>query len=346
MRVLLIDTRNAGISGDMFIAALLDLGANFDKIKKALTSISDYLGEYKVGFEKIRKDGLASTAYHFEFEEKEMDFKKAKEAINKAEISKKAREFALNCLETLASTEAKVHGIKKKELKLHEASDSIADFVSAAVALDDLDLFDVHVMSTPINTGKGFFVFHGKRQTVPGPAVVEILKNTPIFGDVDFELTTPTGATFLVNLVDEFVNDLPPIRIEKTGYGAGKKDLEILNVLRVSVGEAVDYGLTFEKISVLETNVDDVSGEILGYAIERLLKEGAKDVSVAPVLMKKNRPGHVLTVICEKEDEERLSRLVMEETGSLGVRVLPEAHRYVLKREIVHKNVEILGQKY
>ncbi|MEE8358308.1 MAG: nickel pincer cofactor biosynthesis protein LarC [Candidatus Hydrothermarchaeales archaeon] len=346
MKVLLIDSRNAGISGDMFIAALLDLGADFNKIKKALASISDYLGEYKVGFEKTKKDGLASSTYHFKFEEKEIGFKKACEAINKAEISKKAKNFALNCRETLTSAEAHVHGIKKEDLKLHEASDSIADFVSAAVALDDLNLFDAHIIATHINTGKGFFVFHGKRQPVPGPAVVEILKGKPIFGDVDTELTTPTGATFMANMVDEYVDDLPHLKIEKTGYGAGKKDLEVPNVLRLAMGETVEHSLVSEKISILETNIDDVSGEILGYAVEKLLEEGAKDVSLTPVLMKKNRPGHIMTVICKKEDEEKLSKLIMEETGSLGVRVSPEAHRYVLKQEIVYKDVKISGQTY
>ncbi len=346
MKVLLIDPRNAGISGDMFIAALLDLGADFGKIKKALESISDYLGDYKVGSEKIRKDGIASTTYHFKFEEKEIGYPVAKEAINKAEISKKAKEFALNCLETLTGAEARVHGEKKDDLKLHEASDSIADFVSAAVALDDLGLFNAHIVSTHVNTGNGFFVFHGKRQPVPGPAVAEILKNVPMFGDVDSELTTPTGATFLVSLVDKFVDDLPALKIEKTGYGAGKKELEIPNVLRVMVGESVDSSLVSEKISILETNIDDVSGEILGYTLEKLMEEGAMDVSITPILMKKNRPGHILSVICKKEDEERLSKLVMDETGSLGVRVSPEAHRYVLKREVIDKNVEILGHDY
>ena len=330
----------------MFIAALLDLGADFNKIKKALESIKGDIGEFTVKSEKIKKDGIASTSYSFEFGKKEINIKKALEAIDKAKISKKAKKLAKNCMETLASAEAKVHGVKKEELHLHEASDSIADFVTTAVALDDLKLLDAHIISTTVNTGKGFFVFHGKRQPVPGPATTEILKNIPIFGDIDSELTTPTGATLLKNLVDEYVEDLPELVIKKTGYGAGQKNLEIANILKVAICETTNHDIKSEKISVLETNIDDISGEIIGYATEKLLEEGAKDVSITPVLMKKNRPGHLLRIVCKKEDEKRLSKIVMEETGSLGVRVSTEAHRYVLKRKIITKDVDIAGQYY
>lgn len=346
MKVLIVDPQNAGICGDMFVGALLDLGASFEEIEMALNSISEFLGDFKVSSEKTKKSGISATAFSFTFNDREIAYFDAKGAIEGADISSKAKEFALNCLETLVEAESRVHGLVKEEIKLHEASDSIADFVASAVALDDLALWDAKILSTPINTGKGFFEFHGKRQIIPSPATLEILKGKPIFGDIEFELTTPTGASILVSLVDDFIEESPLMKVEGIGYGAGKKELEVPNVFRVTLGEELDYGLIPERISVLETNIDDVSGEILGYTLEKLVAEGAKDANISPCLMKKNRPGHLLRVICAQEDVKRLVKLIMEETGTLGVRVLPITHRYVLEREVIEKTISIGGKDY
>ncbi|MFQ6033144.1 MAG: nickel pincer cofactor biosynthesis protein LarC [Candidatus Zixiibacteriota bacterium] len=341
--MLLIDPQNAGISGDMFIAALLELGSDFKKVEAALNSIKDSLGDFEIQASKVVKSGILATRYEFGFEKREIPYTKAKEIIDEAEISKDAKGFASKCLDTLVGAEAKVHGMEKEDLKLHDAWDSVADFIASAVCLEDLNLLNTKVISTPANTGKGFFKFHGKRLPLPSPPVVEILKGKPLHGDVDFELTTPTGASILVNLVDEFVHDLPFLKIEKVGYGAGSQDLNIPNVLRVMLCEEVGQGLMAEDISVLQTNLDNVSGEILGHTLEKLMDEGAKDVVIMPCTMKKNRPGNVLEVICAREDEKRLAEVIMFETGSLGVRTLPITHRYILKREIVEKDVEIGG---
>jgi len=152
---------------------------------------------------------------------------------------------------------------------------------------------------------------------------------------VDVELATPTGVALLVNLVHEVVCFYPPMVPVVVGYGAGSKDLkDVSNVLRIVVGEPLDYGLLRDEVCVLETNLDDVTGEIMGHTMDRLLGEGVRDVSVVPMFTKKNRPGYIVKVIVDKEDVERISRILMEETGTLGVRIIP-CNRYILLRKTV-----------
>ncbi|MFQ5800427.1 MAG: nickel pincer cofactor biosynthesis protein LarC [Candidatus Hydrothermarchaeales archaeon] len=339
--MLFIDAQNAGISGDMFIAALLDMGTSVKRIEEALTPISGAIGEFKIRTKKVKRGPFEATSYGFDFEKLKITYSEAKAAIKNAGLSEGARDFAISCFETLTDAESKVHGVKKEELHLHDVADTIGDFVAAAACLNELGLLGTKVLSSPVNTGKGFFTFHNKRSTLPAPATAEILKGKPIFGDVDFELTTPTGAAILVNLAEGFVDEFPQMRIEKIGYGAGKNDPDFSNVLKLYVGEEADFGLIRESLDLLETNVDTASGEVLGYLFEELLEKGALDVVVVPCTMKKNRPGHIVKVLCKSEDSARLSRIVMKETGSLGVRIMPSVHRYVLKRTIVKKKVRI-----
>jgi hypothetical protein len=343
---MILDPQSAGIAGDMFIGALLDIGADFKKIEEALGSVKEKLGRYEVRAGKVVKSGISATKYGFNVREREISYVEAVKIIKNADISEKAQKFALQCLDTLASAESKVHGIDKTDVHLHEASDAVADFIAAAVCLDDLGLFDARWLSLPVNTGKGFFKFHGQRFSLPAPAVVEILKGRPVFGDIGFELTTPTGAAILNNLVDSFIEEFPLAKIKEVGYGAGAKEFESPNVFRIFLCEELDFGLIPERIAVLETNIDDVSGEVLGYTLEKLIEAGAKDVSIIPCIMKKNRPGNILKVISAQEDAKRLAKVIVEETGSLGVRVLPITHRYTLKREVVEKEVKIKGKRF
>ncbi|RJS77370.1 LarC family nickel insertion protein [Candidatus Bathyarchaeota archaeon] len=164
-------------------------------------------------------------------------------------------------------------------------------------------------------------------------------------GPVESELATPTGVSILVNLVDEAVSFYPPIKPRAVGYGAGAKDFAgVPNVLRIVVGEPLDYGLLRDEVAVIETNIDDVTGEVVGHVIEKILREGARDVSILPAFMKKGRPGHIVKVIADLDDAERLSRILMEETGSLGVRVYPCGRRILLRRSIPVE-VEVGGVK-
>jgi len=341
----LVDARNSGVSGDMFVAALLDLGADEQRLKDVLDSLKPHIGEFKVEIGRVEKCGIAAARYVFSSKEEEMPYPKAKKAISSSNLGSGAKDFALRCLDELCRAEAKVHGTKKGKVMLHDAKDSVGDFVACAACLEDLGLSGARFFSTPVNVGRGLFSFHGKELPVPSPAVCEILKGVPVFGDLDGELTTPTGAAILKSLECDFSEDLPMVKIDGVGYGAGTYDLPRPNVLRIMTCEGRE-DLIPEPISLLETNIDDSSGETLGYAMERLLEEGAKDVCILPCTMKKARPGNVLRVICAFEDSQRLARVIMEETGTLGVRVMPIAHRYVLRREVVRKEVEFEGRCY
>jgi uncharacterized protein (TIGR00299 family) protein len=344
--MLFIDAQNAGISGDMIIAALLDLGANPNKIDETLKPISKIIGGYDIVRKKVKRGVYSATHYRFNFEGRNIFYLEAKKAIMTAGLSNKARKFALSCFETLSDAESKVHGVKKEKLHLHDVPDTISDLTVAAALLDNLGLLETKVLSSPINTGKGFFKFHGHRSTLPAPATAEILKEKPILGDIDMELTTPTGASILTNLAEEFILDFPSMKIEKIGYGAGYKDMGFPNVLKLYTGEEVKYGMKKDTVVLLETNIDTATGEILGYAFEKLFDEGALDVTIVPCLMKKNRPGHIIKVICTKETSSKLIKILVEETGTLGVRVIPNIHRHVLNREISRRKVKIKGRDF
>ncbi len=344
--MLYVDAANAGVSGDMFIAALIDLGAEAEAINRALDPISDVLGEFEIETKKVKRGIFESTHYRFNFKDREISYSKCKEAIEKARLSKPAKGVALSCFDTLTDAESKIHGVEKEGLHLHDAPDTISDFVAAAALLDNLDLIDSKALSSPVNTGKGFFRFHNQRSTLPAPATAEILKGKPVFGDVDMELTTPTGASILVSLASEFVEELPLMRVKKIGYGAGYKDMDFPNVLKLYLGEEGGSELKKENIVLLETNVDTATGETLGYLFERLFSEGALDVAVVSCVMKKNRPGSIVKVMCRREDAESLTRTIMEETGTLGVRIMPEAHRLVLNRKVIERKVKIKGREF
>jgi uncharacterized protein (TIGR00299 family) protein len=265
------------------------------------------------------------------------------------ELSDDARNFALRTVDTLFEAEMKVHGkVDVSEVELGElgSTDTVADIVGAAAALDDLHVFpSMAVYCTPVAVGGGLFKFsHGVFQS-PGPVTLEILRGSGfpmIGGPVEAELATPTGASILVNIVNKEVSRLyPNFRPRATGYGAGRRDfVEVPNILRIAIGDQIDHGLLTDGVYVLETNLDDVSGEIIGFLMERLIGEGVRDVCVVPALMKKSRPGQILKVIVDEGEVERISRMIIDETGTLGVRSYP-VKRFVLSREVEPVEVQI-----
>jgi uncharacterized protein (TIGR00299 family) protein len=226
--------------------------------------------------------------------------------------------------------------------------DTAAEIVGCAVALDDLGLFEAKIYALPVSVGGGLFKFSHGTVSSPAPATLAILqsRNFPFKGGpLETELATPTGAAILVNLAAEVVCVYPGIVPLKVGYGAGTKDFaEIANVLRIVVGKSLDGACLRDEAAVLETNLDDVTGEIVGRTVDRLLQEGAKDVSIIPMFTKKNRPGQILKVVADMADVERLSQVLMEETGTLGVRVFP-CQRRILSRELTQVEVLIDGVK-
>jgi uncharacterized protein (TIGR00299 family) protein len=244
------------------------------------------------------------------------------------------------------NAEAKLHGKALSNAHLHEVGlvDTPAEIIGAAVAMEDLGLFNAGIYATPVSVGGGLFKFSHGTLSSPAPATLEILrsKNFPIKGGpVESELTTPTGAAILVNLTNEVSSFYPEMTPLKIGYGAGNKNFkEMPNVLRLTVGEPLNNWLLKDEIAILETNLDDVTGEIIGNSLDKLLREGAKDVSIIPMFTKKNRPGQILKIVADRKDVKRLSRVVMEETGTLGVRVYP-CERHIISREVISVDVLI-----
>ncbi len=271
-------------------------------------------------------------------------------AADTLELSEKAKQFASKVIRTLVGAEADLHKTSFDEAHLHEVAlvDTAAEILGVAVALDDLGLFEAKIYSTPVAVGGGTFKFSHGTVSSPAPATLAILqsKNFPFQGGpIEAELATPTGVSILVNLVDEVCRFYPRMAPLKVGYGAGTKEfVEMPAVLRVTMGKSLDSGLGKDEIAVLETNIDDVTGEVLGYTLDRLLNEGAKDVSIIPMFTKKNRPGHIVKVIAEQKDVQHLSQVLIEETGTLGVRVY-FCERHIIDRELYNVDLSILGNK-
>jgi len=255
---------------------------------------------------------------------------------------------ALATFERLGEAEASVHGTDLDSTHFHEvgADDAIADVVGVALLVDDLG--PERVVTTPLSTGGGEVSMSHGTYPVPAPAVVEIAERADWSlrgGPIEAELLTPTGAALLAHYA-EGVERLPTLRVEASGYGAGGYDFpDHPNVLRAIVG-ADRGGLGREEITVLETNVDDVTPEVLGGLQDSLAQVGARDVSVLPATMKKSRPGHLVKVVVKPEDADRVARRLAEETGTLGIREHGAGHRWVADREIRRVSIEVDGETY
>jgi len=351
MKAAFIDCGIAGVSGDMLMAALIDAGAPAKKVKRAMMTVGKPFGGVKVSIKRVSVSGIG--AIHVDVMTRDKGGRKYLDIVGQLEkltLPEEAKAASLEALAVLARAEAKVHRKQLDRLVLHEvgAADAIADIVGCCTAAHELGLFDREVLASEVAVGQGLTTFAHGKLPLPAPATLEILRGIPIRGkSIDAELATPTGAALLRTLADRFTTAYPAMRVEAVGYGAGARELEeVPNVLRVCLGEVSGSSLKLQEISLLETNVDDVSGEVIGYAIEKLLAEGALDVSATPMLMKKGRPGFLIRLITKPGDAERLAKLLMLHTGTLGVRVLPIAHRYVLQRESLPIDVTVGGQKF
>lgn len=355
-KIFVIDCQLAGISGDMFLGALIDLGADVSRVTAAIKSLEKQEYGYKnikITVQKVLRKGFRATKIDATAESENRKTGReliaiVEETARNLKLSEKAQRFASNVIRTLVNAEAALHGGKPSDAHLHEVSlvDTPAEIVGAAVAMEELGLFNAKVYATPVSVGGGLFKFSHGKVASPAPATLAILtsKNFPLKGGpVEAELTTPTGAAILVNLAEEVSGVYPEMAPLKVGYGAGNKDFkEMPNILRVTLGKPLERELLKDSVVILETNLDDATGEVIGYAVDRLLREGAKDVCVIPMFTKKNRPGQILKIIADAKDAERLSRVIIEETGTLGVRVYHCA-RHILNREVFSVNAQIDG---
>jgi uncharacterized protein (TIGR00299 family) protein len=343
MKVLLFDPF-AGASGDMTIGCLLDLGADPSDVRDAIESLG-----CKLEISKEQKRHILATRATVTSDKRYRSLEEAVSLLQGANLETSANDRALKIMDTLATAESTVHGVPKEEARFHEigALDALADIAGTCAALHSLEV--EKIFSLPISVGGGFVQSAHGLLPVPGPAALEILRSHRIpwkGGPVDKELLTPTGAAIFANIVYQFLDTYPDIRAESVGYGAGSRDTTLPNALRGVIGEIRGHHLTPDRVVQLETNVDDVTGEVLGNLIELLIEAGALDASIVPAVMKKGRPGNVISAIVRQDDIEKISWLIMQETGSLGVRIFPSVHRNVAKRESRTVKVEINGSLY
>jgi pyridinium-3,5-bisthiocarboxylic acid mononucleotide nickel chelatase len=339
----------AGIAGDMALASLVDAGADLDEVIAGLERLP--VAGWHLEAAKTERSGLAATQLLVDVgsgnEGPERTWRAIRQIIETADgLPDRARQRALAVFGRLATAEGRLHGLPAEEVHFHEVGglDAIVDVVGTCLALESLDI--AAVSCSPVSLGTGTInSAHGLLPN-PAPAVVELLAGFPVKGSSQSaELTTPTGAALLAGLAEP-VGLLPPMTIKATGYGAGARHLDGLpNVLQVVVGEPVaetiEVGGTGRQqdLVVLEANVDDVTGEILAHTVQTLMSAGALDAWLVPVVAKKGRPGHVVSVLAEPATASELARVLAEETGTLGFRE-HQVKRWAMSRHVLEVEVE------
>ena len=360
-KIVIIDSQVAGISGDMLLSSLVDIGANKKKVVDSIYACQDYFEGSKirkVNFIKTTSYGISCTKLLFEYKDStrfrlgSVVYRSIASCCDSINLSNVAKSFVLNSIKTIITAESKIHGTKHDDVRLHEVStvDTAADLIGTAVALDNLGLLSQKFYSTDVAIGNGMLQFSHGIVPNPGNAILEILRNSQILlvpGKIDGELTTPTGAAMLVNLASEHISQYPPFTPEQIGNGAGKKDgKNVANILRLVVGQSnsnVDH--TSESVYEIETNVDDATGETIGNMIETLYASGAKDVTVLQGISKKNRPSFIIKVLSDITSRDSLVKLLLNETGSLGCRV-HEINRITIPRSFITVPITIGNQRF
>ena len=342
--VIVIDPQIAGISGDMLLSSLIDLGADKNEIINSIKKTEKFLSGStikKIDFQKTKKHGIESTELILEIDEniskrKGIEIKKAiLDSVNELNLSIKAKTFAESCINTLISSESKIHGINEDSVHFHEASsiDTLIDIVGVTIACENLKLFEEKIVCLPVSVGGGTVSFSHGTMSNPASAVLQIFKNSNLNiqgNNSREELTTPTGACILVNLTNNSIEYYPSMNITSIGYGAGQKDFEnFSNVLKIIQGS--ENNSERDLVKILETNIDDVSGEILGHLIEKIMDQGAKDVSIYPGITKKGRPTNLVCVICDESIVDTIIDTLVLETGTLGIRIL-DSNRIIVPR--------------
>lgn len=326
----------AGISGDMNLGALIDLGVDANYLTTELKKLN--IEGFHLEIRTDQRRGITGTKAEVVIEnqenEKHRHLRHVEEIINNSSLPEQVKINALRIFDLIAVAEAKVHNISKQAVHFHEvgALDSIADIVGAAICLDYLNVDKV--MSSPIQLGGGTVRCAHGIMPVPAPATAEIVKNIPVkTGLVNHEATTPTGAAILVATVDEFTDQIN-LPITKTAYGIGNRDSEVPNVLRVHLLEdaKVVQDVDTEEATLLESNIDDMNPEHYDFILEQLFRAGASDAWLVPIIMKKSRPAIQLSVLCKSELAEKLKAIIFVHSTSIGIREY-HVRKNVLRRE-------------
>ena len=374
----------SGISGDMFLGALVDTGVPLELFTRTVAALKL---DARLEVSRVQRSGISATKLdvivagekelpreefwarenkaHEHHHDHEHDhghghqhhhpheqqhghshekkhahrgLKEIREIIGKAGISQTARQQAIRIFEVLGAAEAKIHDTDIEQIHFHEvgAVDAIVDITCAAVGAEELGVDTI--VCSPLNVGGGTVKCAHGTFPIPAPATLEILRNAPVYsGEIQKELVTPTGAAIVSVLTSRF-GSFPCMKPEKTGYGAGSRDLgDYPNVLRITIGETLEQHSSLfpeEAITILEANVDDMTPQLFGYVMDRAFQEGALDVFATSVQMKKSRPGLLLSVLCRPEDAERFKQLIFAETTTLGVRIREEKRAVLARRHL------------
>jgi pyridinium-3,5-bisthiocarboxylic acid mononucleotide nickel chelatase len=335
----------AGISGDMLLGSLVDCGVSIEQIKDGLATLP--INEFEITEKRIYKFGLGCTQIEVLVTDKVKERRLADiiSLVAESQLPEKVKEKALGVFKRIGTVEAQIHGVDVETIRLHElgGQDTIIDVVGAFLGMEILGVDKVYASPLPLGTGH-IQSAHGIIP-LPAPATLALLEGVPVIGsELKYELVTPTGAAILTGLEPEF-GVIPPIRLLRTGYGAGKMDLPIPNVLRLLLGEGSDNHqpdspFQKEELVCIESNIDNMNPEIYSYLTERLFDAGALDVSLVPVYMKKNRPGTVVNVLCSEESAENLINILFSETTTLGAR------KYIVCRYSVERYITLVSTPY
>jgi len=311
----------SGVSGDMILGALVDAGLDIRELESELGKLK--MSEYRIKAEKTTRQGISGTKFGVDVTERNARrvLKDIIDIIDQSGLDADIKKLSKETFEELANIEAKIHNKSIEEIHFHEVGglDSIIDVIGSFISIKKLGIEATY--SSKVHVGTGFIESRHGVLPVPAPATVAMLKEVPIYSKgVEAELATPTGVCILKALCKSF-GTIPEMKVEKIGYGAGSKELEIPNLLRVYIGEANEGGLEEDQTILIETNVDDMSPELLAYTSEVLLKQGALDVFMTPIYMKKNRLGTMVSVLTTRDKLDEILSLIFTEMTTLGVRI-------------------------
>ncbi len=317
----------SGISGDMTVGALLDTGLKIEILEKELKKLG--LSGYQLEVKKAVKRGISATQFKVKIKEEgvERRFKDILTILEKSKLDEEIKKETKKIFFNIAQAESKIHQKDIDKIHFHEIGglDSIIDITSAVIGIKTLGIEEIYSSALPV--GKGFVKCAHGVIPVPAPATLELLKNIPTYsGGIESEMITPTGAAIISTLAKSF-GKRPLMEIERIGYGAGEKEFTIPNLLRVSIGEKIlkdenlKNGYVSDEAVLIETNIDDMNPEFYDYIIDKLFSQGALDVFLTPIQMKKNRPAHMLSIIVYEQNLKEILEVLFSESTTLGVRV-------------------------
>jgi len=324
----------AGISGDMILGALVDAGLSLEQLQAEMAKLK--LSGFSIGAEKTMKNGFSGTRVQVDAPEGHVHrgLSDITEIIDRSDLNEKIKKQSKAAFTRLAEVEAGIHHKGINEIHFHEvgALDAIVDIVGAITGVHLLDIDAVH--SSKVHLGTGFVKAAHGQIPVPAPATLALLKGVPTYSrGIENELTTPTGAAILTTLATSF-GDMPPMTVEKIGYGVGGRDLPIPNMLRVCIGTADNDQYESDTVLLIETNLDNMNPEHFEYVTDRLRADGALDVYMTPIIMKKSRPATMLSVLVPPAVSDKILSIIFDETTTLGVRIQRIA-RKKLTREFI-----------